>query len=582
MRTANLLKVSFGLLMFSSVTALATPPAEAGVAPSEASDPYACRHREDSKSLTELRAHNTQLEGNPAITLAEFSGPDAACKLLEAAERYKRLGDARAPELYERAIKASADPAYSLFYADYLRNSRGASKPLYYAADRQYRDASAKLDQVSPQQISVCRKDAAQRANGVCTYDRIDADIKRGLSYLHARDGQPLIDGNASADTGRPQIYVSTKNQLGYTTSDFDRSDDARAFTSEALFSEGASRLDRSLSLTELKSIARGRYTFETTDRLTLRYDNLPSLDLFYHGSRADRAQITNFYVPAGTNDIYVDEYGAYLEQTADIGQNIDAALGVGYSYVDRKGLVEFLPNAHERIQQIKSNLALSTFWKATKVTLDTVYVRQFITIPLSPGYRRDRSIYGSSLTFYDPSERHYPLYGTKGVEYVVGYAHDIETYGTVDVSKDDFYVGASLYAIQPFGEGDNSPLFDVSIRPSLLTSSVIHDKSQTIWEYRTDARIAWRIVDQDRDRPSLDTIETDTVMLGVPFRHDVAVRGPSYYDNYRTGVDVDAVFAIHALGGTKLLASAGYNYQSFYKIGKSLNLFNVQISAGY
>src|SRR6266496_5000715 len=55
------------------------------------------------------------------------------------AERMKRVGDYRAEEFYEKAIQADdKNPDYELFYADYLRNFRGAEAPLFPQAEEHY------------------------------------------------------------------------------------------------------------------------------------------------------------------------------------------------------------------------------------------------------------------------------------------------------------------------------------------------------------------------------------------------------------------------------------------------------------
>ena len=61
------------------------------------------------------------------------------------AELMKQIGDYRAQDYYEKAIKADeAEPGYELFYADYLRNFRGPSRPLFPEAERHYFEALRK------------------------------------------------------------------------------------------------------------------------------------------------------------------------------------------------------------------------------------------------------------------------------------------------------------------------------------------------------------------------------------------------------------------------------------------------------
>ena len=54
-----------------------------------------------------------------------------------------------------------------------------------------------------------------------------------------------------------PFVKFTSINRYEVDTTDFDRVDDVRTFTSEALFSESSLRLDRPLTKDELSDIAR-------------------------------------------------------------------------------------------------------------------------------------------------------------------------------------------------------------------------------------------------------------------------------------------------------------------------------------
>src|SRR5260370_28258669 len=82
----------------------------------ESLDPYGCegaaRDLGQTHSLKKLRAAEANL-ASTAKTAKDF------CTV---AELYKRLGDGRAREYYDKAIQKDAEePAYELFYEDYLR-----------------------------------------------------------------------------------------------------------------------------------------------------------------------------------------------------------------------------------------------------------------------------------------------------------------------------------------------------------------------------------------------------------------------------------------------------------------------------
>src|SRR5207244_4420573 len=86
---------------------------------------YTCRSAENRAQLDELAKIEAQSAALDVNAPGRLMGPQAACQYLERAERLKRLGDPRAQQFYLYAIQANpAEPAYPLFYGDYLRNYR--------------------------------------------------------------------------------------------------------------------------------------------------------------------------------------------------------------------------------------------------------------------------------------------------------------------------------------------------------------------------------------------------------------------------------------------------------------------------
>ncbi len=158
-------------------------------------NPYRCegaaRDLSRNDSLSEIRAAAEQL-----------SKSKEAVDLCTSAELYKRIGEAKARSLYERAIDTDqrsngaigAEPAYELLYGDYLRLYRGAGQhPLFPQAEEHLLKARSKLLKLLAQRHGTawpaCSKDAWHK----CTEDR----IQRSLTTLYERDGVHLASRKA-------------------------------------------------------------------------------------------------------------------------------------------------------------------------------------------------------------------------------------------------------------------------------------------------------------------------------------------------------------------------------------------------
>src|SRR5689334_6958769 len=131
-RLTRLLRLSMVLAMTSVVFAQAT---------GDPSNPF--RQLDDASALTSIRG----LGGiRSDIEERLQKSIENAGDYLLIAELMKRVGDLRADEYYQKAIAADGtEPAYELFYADYLRNFRGPGRPLFPDAEKHYRRAQKKL-----------------------------------------------------------------------------------------------------------------------------------------------------------------------------------------------------------------------------------------------------------------------------------------------------------------------------------------------------------------------------------------------------------------------------------------------------
>jgi hypothetical protein len=88
-------------------------------------------------------------------------------------------------------------------------------------------------------------------------------------------------------------------------------------------------------------------------------------------------------------------------------------------------------------------------------------------------------------------------------------------------------------------------------------------------------------LVDEDYE-PALPREAVSASWLAVPLRHDLAVRGPTSFQNVRGGVEVTLKFFSSALRGTTFLTDAGADVEYFYNAGKAVGLFHVDLRMGW
>ena len=507
------------------------------------------------------------------------------------AELMKRIGDYRAEDYYRKAISADeTEPAYELFYSDYLRNFRGAEHPIFPQAEQHYFEAWRKLVQYREKALLGCENQPAGKRPFDC---RTKDLLERGLIALYQEDGLPFLHRKSNVIDSekffeRPFTFFSTINNFARLTTDIDRVDDIRAFTSEALFAESEERLNRTLTDDELRKIVRAKEQFDTINRLRFRYGDWPALDIFYHYRDIDNAQITNFFKPNNFNDVSLNEYGITLQKPFNFSPVLDLFLKGTYKRTEREGIIEFAPEGKEDINHYEINAVLSRFLGPDKANLELTYVFQDIDPEVSNPPKRDRQIFAATVTYqvFRPITFLQPVYVerfvTRGIDIFSGIVFDKERFGDVDVNKYDFFVGTSFK-----GLGN----FDVTIQPTIFTSEVEGDKSQDNSQYRTNFTLLYRILDEEKEPgiPKMKIMGFYPAFLNlvIPLRHDIAFDGPKKFENYKIGIELDTKFFTKAFYeakffGTTFLASLRYDYQRFYRVNRNLNLFSFNVSMGF
>lgn len=501
------------------------------------------------------------------------------------AERMKRVGDYRAQDYYEKAIRTDeAEPNYELFYADYLRIFRGAQTPLFPQAEEHY--------------FSAWRKARARNSEPLQDIERF---ILRGLSALYQMDGVALLPWKLGSlydkNIEKPSVFFASINRGSRSDADLDREADVRDYTSEALFAESQMRLKRSLTTDEFRSLIRLKRALETFDRLRFRYKAWPVFDVFYTHRQTDNDQITSFFCLTPTssigcsqlglhpfNDLRQNDYGFSIQKPFTAMRVFDVSLVGSFKKTQRWGLIEPVPGDKESIMEYGSRMAISHFLGPDEVNVDIGYTYQHIhafTIPSRPD--RNRQFFDAKLTYqifrplprlFHPSAfRH--RFETRGWDFFAGTLEDIEQFGSGHTRRHDYYVGTSLKGIGRF---------DFTIQPTWFTSRVEGDTSQRNTQYRTNADVLFRIIDEEDNagiKEKSEGLHLAFLHAVIPFRYDVTRVGPSDFENRKIGIEFDSKFFTYSRW-TTFLVSGRYDRVNFCNLGKNVNAFTISLSVGF
>jgi hypothetical protein len=369
---------------------------------------------------------------------------------------------------------------------------------------------------------------------------------------------------------------------------DVDKADEIRDFTSEALFASSSERLNRDLSQAELRGIIRAKDQFDNFNRLRVRYNYLPALDVFFQYRNVQDAQITNFFEPNQFNDVKLNLYGAALEKPLNAYSLFDVLLRGEIRRSEREGLIEFLPDAREDVTSFIGRTVFSRFIGPDKVNLEFTLVSDDIDQRVENPLKRRVLILAPTFRYQlfrgAPFEQ---LIASRGSEFFAGAAFNEETFGAVDVQKHDYFGGVSLRGLQGFRKDQT---LDITVQPTLLTSEREGKGPQGTpvdplrnAQYRTFVTFLYRFIDHENQREVKDA--TPVVFLnGVLLAsHDIAVTGPKDFESFKVGAGLDTKLVSTALqGGTTFLASARYEFQHFFRLDRDQHLFLMRVSMGF
>jgi len=537
-----------------------------------------------STTLAGIRLKIAELEERLSSTT---DGPEKqAAELLRLAELMKRAGDYRADEIYLRAIAASGSdaPVYRYLYGNYLRIVRGAANPQFPEAEAEYFTAKRAIRSATTDD-HVGQKDINMRM------------IDRALVSLYERDGLPILslfdppDPVTNLPASPPVVFFSSQFTIGRSTNDFPEVDDVRDFTSEALYSESSTRLDRPLTREELRDIARVKPQYESTNRVRFRFENWPVIDLIYKTDRIQNAQITSFFVPGATNTVETDTYGV-ATQIPIKTHAFDIFLRGEYSRIERKGVIEFSPGMTEDIDHFGIEAAVSRLVGPDKLTVKGLWGYDLINSDSQSSDDRNRTMVGGTVTYQ--MFRHLigksrdALGGSfemRGVEFFGGLLHDEERFGSTIVEKEDFFGGVTVQQIAIPALSAVAKSFDITVQGTLLRSEISNDSTQENAQFRTNVTLLARLIDEE-DMPYVpeqpSTVNAAYLHLAIPFIYDTAVDGPDYFENISIGAEIRGKLYSRSARGASALLVCGYQWTNYFNIDEQLHGYHVSIRLGF
>jgi hypothetical protein len=350
--------------------------------------------------------------------------------------------------------------------------------------------------------------------------------------------------GDAAAESAAPSFEFVSINQYGDLTGDFGANDDVRDFTSEAMFSD--SLLAGNLSEEQLRAVARVKPQWESYNRVSFRLFAEAALDLSYKRRELEEAQITVFSNPTAFNDIGVDEYAVGVRYGA-LNADEPFFIRVAYRRANRTGLIEFLPDAEDEVDEFQFEAAFrndQTFYSGT-------VVHQNIELKIANPYERNRDIVAGRVVHY-----------ANGFQAFGGIAYDRETYGPSESRKYDLYAG---------GERRHGFL-DYGGQVTYFVSEITTDGSRENSQGRFEGLFRLRSSRGDNWRGALQLLAS----------YDTALDGLDAFENSRIGAE--AIWRPKFVGDgvqPALLVSLRFDHQEFFNIDDSTDTFLARLAIG-
>jgi len=520
---------------------------------------------------------------------------DNSMKACIVAELKKRSGQYDAVRHYKKAIELNEyEPAYHIFLGDYYRNYRGPKQPLFDLSKHEYDRACQKLG------LDDCRNGLELTGSG---FSWQGAELDRGLIYLYEKDGIPLLN---TRDKKWPVLSFSVQADYMNVTSDSDERDDIREFTSEAMLIESRTNNPaRNLSLQERMDILRVKEVTESYGRIRVRPYSWSVIDLFYRNKQVKDAQITEFDARNDItqlreleyNRLAMKEYGFSLEKLTGTEKLGDYSVKALFSKISRRGLIEYLPDAEESVNNFEVTAVGSRFFGRSKLDIEVSYVIQDITQKIASAQKRDRSIAAIRADYHLSSfvkkekngqgstANYNQRFASRGVTLFGGVVTDRERFGPDKVINDNYFVGGSWKGIRPF---TSMNVFDVSIQATIFTSDVqeeVPGRDRDNSQSRVGATIVYREIDEETN-----SWPPERRVLGIPFTSlryvasvsdDRARKGRDYYENRSFGLKIIGKGYSRPLRAT-ILGSVGIDVKMFTELNTTEVMGSANLGIGF
>ena len=503
-----------GVIILTFFVCSPAPPAW----PAERIDPHACAW---FAGQVPPREYEAEIERRLGTTPAEDAA-DYPYRLCILAELMKRTGDPRAASYYEQAIELHPEePALELIYGEYLQWLRGVRNGgMVVEAKEHYRRAHVKIANLKAQERWGARNDG-----------KTSDDLKKSLFYLNQANGIGLSLGGED-----PFIFFSTNVEARNDTVAFDYQwVDSRGFNAEALYAQSSTRLNRMLTRSELKGIARNKPGVVTANRLRFQLGQLRAIDLTYRYLRFNDAKIPNYSDPTRNVNDVGREYGIAFTNDFQLPHAIDLFIKAGAKSIRRTTSSEGFNDKKEDSQRYDVILGASRLVGRGKVNGEFEFAHQVWDPGLnwagintyegrvvyqSRLFGPNRWILNGTYVFQDVDQSQFnPLNDNMrtfvfNANYVFsvpeilfgnnigdgnvfgGYANAVSLIASQsqnEVKKEQFFGGFALRRI------DLTPTlnpFDVTFRSSYYQSEVKRDSTQSHTEWRNELTFGYRLVE--------------------------------------------------------------------------------------
>ena len=421
-----------------------------------------------------------------------------------------------------------------------------------------------------------------------------------------------------------PFVFFSTITEARNDTVAFDYQwIDVRSFTSEALYAQSPSQLNRDLSNSELKSIARKKPGIVTANRLRFQLGKLRAIDLTYRYLRFNDSKINDFREPTRFVDDVGHEYGIAITNDFQLPKGIDLFLKGGAKWGRRTNSAQLFGSKKEDTQEYDAIVGLSRLLGEGKVTgefgfkyqkwdpgfnFDSINTYSGHTVYQSRLFGLNRFIFNGTYVFQDvKASEFYPendnmwsvntqgtyvfpvpkfLFGNhiREGEIFGGYIKVVTLFASQDeVRKQEFFGGVAFRRID-LGQSLNP--FDVVYRSSFFKSEVKDDPTQDNNQWRNQLTIGYRLIENPQVQwlPSKGSmIQPALLNLEVPLRHDGAEEGINDFANYRVGIQLkgDFIYTQTAVP-FPFYATLGYAYEKLYHLNENFHILLFRLGTGF